>query len=151
MAHEGHAIRDTTQMLRSTPGMDVPSSPEPMSPYAGYKASYDTMSTPEGGSDGQAPYSTNPTTANSSFENFPGRPANAPQPSVETYGMNGFGHNGFHPGTINKPAEPRQIIKLGGSGDANSPTAPSPMSPVSPSSPEKKRRSWLTRRFSKNA
>ena len=135
-----------------TPGMDMPSSPEPMSPaaYGGHKASYDNMS----GSEGQAPYSTNPTTANSSFENFPGKPGNGhhgPQASAETYGMTGFGSNGFHPGPINKPtpAEPRQIIKLGSNGDSYTPAA-DPISSASPSSPGKKRRSWLSRRFSKS-
>lgn len=142
------------------------SSPEPMSPaaYGGHKASYDTMgsATPEGGSEGRAPYSTNPTTANSSFDHVPGKPVDngygMSQMPVDNYGMNGFGDSNFQPGPFSPPAygskplpaEPRKVIKLGG--DGAPPLDSSAVQPVaSPSSPgKKKRQSWLSRRFSKN-
>lgn len=142
------------------------SSPEPMSPgaYGGHKPSYDTIGsgTPDGGSEGRAPYSTNPTTANSSFDHVPGKPVDngygSSQMPADNYGMNGFGDANFQPGPISPPgysskplpAEPRKIIKLGG----DNPSAigpPAERTVTSPTSPgKKKRQSWLSRRFSKN-
>ncbi|TAQ83687.1 hypothetical protein B7494_g7988 [Chlorociboria aeruginascens] len=138
-------------------------------PLPGNQQSYETVTTASGSGSSADPagYSTDPSSENSSVDRIAPLPV-PPKEPAETYGFNGFGNSPqfvppgaglpgdrFHggqqgydygpPPVPRKQVNPQSPIKLGSTG--NSPTSPEIQS--RPPAAEK-RKSWLSKRFSRS-
>lgn len=179
----GPRVRYSAQRMQSDPGWNRYSNAQGVYPHHGYQQSRDTVNT--GGSNGSnsdaAPYSTDPSSENSSIERAAPPQKHQQQDVGEQYGFSGFGGGPQFQGPILED----QAYRAGPSGPSgpgyypnqqrqNNPNVPPPVpakaAPISlnsqPGPPqqgrpgvlsrkstndENKRKSWLKRRFSKNS
>jgi hypothetical protein len=177
----GHS-RTRYNRMSSDPGWNRRENGHSIYPTQGYQQSRDTVNTgvSNGSNSDAAPYSTDPSSENSSIERA--MPSMQPKPDLgEQYGFNGFGggpqpileeygngpsrSNGYYyqplqdpslpppvPAKANPPANNPNVVKLSGQQGAP-PTQGNRPNVLQRNSTDAsgKRKSWLKRRFSKNA